>query len=63
MSPPELWEKIDSDTRKAAKGPDENLLNFHCSIKDKVLKKYIRYSQHKSHTLTLVHSSKEDGLI
>uniref|UniRef100_A0AAU6WQC7 DUF8202 domain-containing protein n=1 Tax=Chryseobacterium endophyticum TaxID=1854762 RepID=A0AAU6WQC7_9FLAO len=59
-SPPEIWEKIDPGTRKAVKCPDENLLNFHCGINDRVLKKYIRYSNHKSHTLSLVHSSKED---
>jgi hypothetical protein len=61
--PPELWEKTDPDPRKAVKCPDENLLNFHCGIKDRVLKKYIRYSNHRSHTLSLVHSSKEDELI
>lgn len=62
-SPPELWEKINPDTREAVKCRDESLLNFHCGIQDKLLKKYIRYSKNKSHTLSLVHASKEDEVI
>jgi len=59
----QVWEKINSASRDAARCKDENLLNFHCGIKDKLLKKYIKYSRDKSHTLSLVHASKEDELI
>ena len=58
-----LWERLRSTSREAVKCKDENLLNFHCGIKDKLLKKYIKYSKNKSHTLSLVHTSKEDELI
>lgn len=59
----QLWEKTNSTLREATKCPDENLLNFHCGIRDRLLKKYIKYSKNKSHTLSLVHTSKEDELI
>ncbi|WP_347216813.1 T9SS type A sorting domain-containing protein [Chryseobacterium sp.] len=59
----QMWEKTNSSLREATRCPDENLLNFHCSIKGKLLKKYIKYSKNKSHTLSLVHESKEDELI
>ncbi len=59
----QLWEKANPDSRDAVKCKDENLLNFHCGIKDKILKKYIKYSKSKSHTLSLVHASKEDEFI
>jgi len=59
----QIWEKINPASREAARCTDENLLNFHCGIKDKFLKKYIKYSKDKSHTLSLVHASKEDEMI
>ncbi|KAA2215627.1 T9SS type A sorting domain-containing protein [Chryseobacterium sediminis] len=58
-----LWEKANPTLREVTKCKDENLLNFHCGIKDKLFKKYIKYSKNKSHTLTVVHRSKEDELI
>jgi hypothetical protein len=59
----QVWEKANPSAREASRCKDENLLNFHCGIKDKVLKKYIKYSKNKSHTLSLVHASKEDEMI
>ncbi|ASE62108.1 T9SS C-terminal target domain-containing protein [Chryseobacterium indologenes] len=59
----QIWEKIDPTSRDALKCKDENLLNFHCGIKDKIVKKFIRYSKNKSHTLSLVHTAKPDELI
>lgn len=59
----QLWEKANPTLREVTKCKDENLLNFHCGIKDKLFKKYIKYSKNKSHTLTAVHRSKEDELI
>jgi hypothetical protein len=59
----QLWEKANPTSREASRCKDENLLNFHCGIKDKLLKKYIKYSKKKSHTLSLVHASKEDEMI
>lgn len=59
----QLWEKAMPNSRDATRCQDENLLNFHCGIKDKLLKKYIKYSKNKSHTLSLVHTSKEDEMI
>ena len=59
----QVWEKINAASREAARCKDENLLNFHCGIKDKFLKKYIKYRKDKSHTLSLVHASKEDEMI
>ena len=59
----QLWEKTNPTLRESTRCADENLLNFHCGIKDKLLKKYIKYSKNKSHTLSLVHTSREDELI
>ncbi|OCA76387.1 hypothetical protein BBI01_06765 [Chryseobacterium artocarpi] len=59
----QIWKKIDPNSRDALKCKDENLLNFHCGIKDKVVKKIIRYSKNKSHTLSLVHTGKANELI
>ncbi|MDR4952829.1 T9SS type A sorting domain-containing protein [Chryseobacterium sp. ES2] len=59
----QLWEKANPTLREVTKCKDENLLNFHCGIKDKLFKKYIKYSKNKSHTLIAVHRSKEDELI
>ncbi|MDQ1097535.1 MULTISPECIES: T9SS type A sorting domain-containing protein [Chryseobacterium] len=59
----QLWEKANPNARESARCKDESLLNFHCGIKDKLLKKYIKYSKDKSHTLSLVHASKEDEMI
>jgi hypothetical protein len=59
----QLWEKANFNSREATRCRDENLLNFHCGIKDKLLKKYIKYSKNESHTLSLVHASKEDEMI
>ncbi|UHO36718.1 T9SS type A sorting domain-containing protein [Chryseobacterium capnotolerans] len=59
----QLWERVIPNSREALKCKEESLLNFHCGIRDKLLKKYIRHSRDKSHTLSLVHSSKEDEMI
>lgn len=59
----QIWEKSDPTLREVMKCKDENLLNFHCGIKDKLFRKYIKYSKNRSHTLTVVHRSKEDELI
>ncbi|MDN5476571.1 MAG: T9SS type A sorting domain-containing protein [Chryseobacterium sp.] len=59
----QLWEKANSAARDGIKCKDENLLNFHCGIKDKFIKKYIKYSRDKSHTLSVVHASKESDPI
>lgn len=59
----QLWEKTNPTLRESNRCADENLLNFHCGIKDKLLKRYIRYSRNNSHTLSLVHTSKEDEII
>ena len=59
----QIWEKPNSTSREVMKCKDENLLNFHCSIKDRFIKKYIKYSKNKNHTLSLVHMAKEDVLI
>lgn len=59
----QIWEKSDSTPREIGLSKEENLLNFHYGIKDKFLKKYIKHSKNKSHTLSLVHTSKEDEKI
>ncbi|SMP35271.1 T9SS type A sorting domain-containing protein [Chryseobacterium profundimaris] len=59
----QLWEKIDHSSKESGLCADENLLNFHCGIKDKVLEKIIKYSSNKDHTISLVHQSKENELI
>ena len=59
----QIWEKSARTIRESSREKDENLLNFHYGIKDKLIKKYIRHSKNKSHTLSLVHTSKEDEKI
>ena len=59
----QIWEKIDPNSRDATKCKDEQLLNFHCGIKDKAVKKVIRYSKHNSYTLSLVHVAKDKEVI
>ncbi|MGG5209206.1 T9SS type A sorting domain-containing protein [Chryseobacterium sp. MIQD13] len=59
----QIWEKSNPTPREANVSKNENILNFHYGIKDRFLKKYIRYSRNKSHTLSLVHTSKEDEKI
>lgn len=59
----QIWEKSNPTPREIAHSGDENLLNFHYGIKDRLLKKYIKHSKNKSHTLSLVHTSKEDEKI
>ncbi|WP_346984942.1 hypothetical protein [Chryseobacterium sp. POE27] len=60
---PQVWERVNPSSREATRCKDENLLNFHCGIKEKALKKYIKYSKNRSHTLSVVHTSKEDETI
>ncbi|KMQ63858.1 hypothetical protein ACM40_03530 [Chryseobacterium sp. BLS98] len=59
----QIWEKSRLTLREVSNVKDENLLNFHYGIKDKILKKYIKHSKNKSHTLSLVHTSREDEKI
>lgn len=59
----QIWEKSDRTLREVSKSKQEVLLNFHTGIKDKFLKKYIKHRKNKSHTLSLVHVSKEDEKI
>lgn len=59
----QIWEKAKTSEREASGISDDNLLNFHDGIKNRVLKKYIRHSRDKSHTLSLVHTSKEEDKI
>lgn len=59
----QIWEKSTLTPREIANSKDENLLNFHYGIKDRLLKKYIKHSKNKSHTLSLVHTSKDDEKI
>lgn len=58
----QVWEKSEYTIREA-KSKEGTLLNFHHGIKDKSLKKYIKHNKNKSHTLSLVHMSKEDEKI
>lgn len=58
----QIWEKSNPTLRESGVSK-ENILNFHYGIKDKLLKKYIKHSKNKSHTLSLVHTSKEDEKI
>lgn len=48
----QIWEKSTLAPREVANPKDENLLNFHYGIKDRLLKKYIKHSKNKSHTLS-----------
>lgn len=57
----QLWKKADIIPKESTLCKDENLLNFHCGIK--LLEKSVEYRGSKNHTISLVHSSKEDELI
>lgn len=59
----QIWEKANTTVREASGLDDKHLLNFHDGIKDRLLKKYIRHSRNKSHSLSIVHTSKEDEKI
>ncbi|MBB6371140.1 T9SS type A sorting domain-containing protein [Chryseobacterium shigense] len=62
-SDPQIWEKANTSIREASNVKDDHLLNFHDGIKNRFLKKYIRHSRDKSHTLSLVHTSREEEKI
>ncbi len=59
----QIWEKSTPTIREAANSKDDRLLNFHYGIKDRSIKKYIKHSKNKSHTLSLVHTAKDDEKI
>lgn len=59
----QIWEKSTPTPREIANTKDENLLNFHSGIKNRLVKKYIKHSKNKSHTLSIVHTFKEDEKI
>lgn len=59
----QIWEKSTIIPRGIVNSKDDNLLNFHYGIKDRLLKKFIKYSKIKSHTLCVVHTSKNDEKI
>ena len=59
----QVWEKYDPSPRESSGRPDQDLLNFHYGIRGKTLKKYTKHSKNKSHTLSLVHTSREDERI
>jgi len=59
----QIWEKANTSIREASNIKYEHLLNFHDGIKNRFLKKYIRHSRDKSHTISLVHASKEEEKI
>ena len=56
----QIWEKANTSIREASNLKQDQLLNFHDGIKKRFLKKYIKHSRNKSHTLSLVHTSKEE---
>ncbi|WP_312346248.1 T9SS type A sorting domain-containing protein [Chryseobacterium binzhouense] len=58
-SNPQIWEKTNISIKEASNIKEDRLLNFHDGIKNRFLKKYIRHSQDKSHTLSLVHTSRD----
>jgi hypothetical protein len=62
-SGPQIWEKANTGIREASNVKEDQLLNFHDGIKNRFLKKYIKHSRNKSHTLSLVHTSKEEEKI
>ncbi|REC52555.1 MULTISPECIES: T9SS type A sorting domain-containing protein [Chryseobacterium] len=62
-SDPQIWEKANTSIREASNVKEDRLLNFHDGIKNRFLKKYIKHSKDKSHTLSLVHTSKENEKI
>lgn len=59
----QIWEKSTPTIREAANSQNDQLLNFHYGIKDRSIKKYIKHSKNKSHTLSLVHTAKDDEKI
>ncbi|MBW7674127.1 T9SS type A sorting domain-containing protein [Chryseobacterium chendengshani] len=59
----QIWEKSTPTPRDIAIAKDENLLNFHPGIKNRLVKRYIKHSKNKSHTLSIVHTFKEDEKI
>ncbi|KNB60096.1 T9SS type A sorting domain-containing protein [Chryseobacterium sp. Hurlbut01] len=59
----QIWERSTSTIREAANSKNDQFLNFHYGIKGRLLKKYIRHNKNKSHTLSLVHTSKDDEKI
>lgn len=59
----QIWEKSTPSLRETSNNREENLVNFHLGIKNRLLKKYIKHSKNKSHTLSLVHTSKENEKI
>ncbi|WP_267402127.1 MULTISPECIES: T9SS type A sorting domain-containing protein [unclassified Chryseobacterium] len=56
----QVWEKASGNARESNFSKEIALLNFNYGIKNKFLKKYIKYSRNKNHTLSLVHLSRED---
>ncbi|AZA75126.1 T9SS type A sorting domain-containing protein [Chryseobacterium indoltheticum] len=59
----QIWEKSTPSLREAGNMREENLVNFHPGIKNRLFKKYIKHSKNKSHTLSLIHTSKENEKI
>jgi len=59
----QIWEKAKTSVREASNIDQDKLLNFHDGIKNHFLKKYIKHSRNKSHTLSLVHTSGEEDRI
>lgn len=59
----QIWEKANTSIREVSNLKEDRLLNFHDGIKNRFLKKYIKHSRNKSHTLSLVHTSKEEEKI
>jgi hypothetical protein len=62
-SDPKIWIKANTSIREASAMQGEHSLNFHEGIKNRFLKKYIRHSRDKSHTLSIVHNSKKEEKI
>ncbi|WP_278352940.1 T9SS type A sorting domain-containing protein [Chryseobacterium gleum] len=59
----QIWAKAKTSIREASSLKEDRLLNFHDGIKNRFLKKYIKHSRNKSHTLSIVHISKEEDKI
>jgi len=59
----QLWEKSDHTPKESTLCKDDNLLNFHCGIKGKLIDKSVEYIRNENHTISLVHSSKDNELI
>ena len=51
-----IWEKDRPALRQVINSQEPDMLNFHHRIKDRLLKKYIKYSRSKSYTLSVVHT-------